>query len=185
MGTHGREAERIMSDTGFKTTGAVVSAGLWGNFTTTRLNTADDSRATAAGTTFRVGTLNNYSFGVPSGATIDGIEVNTEFSTDSAAATATLQISLSWDNGTNYTATKSDTVTGSTTDKNSTLGGAADTWGHSWTDSELANGTFLVKVEGKSSSAVQLCRLDFLQIKVYYTVAATGATGAYYMFFEG
>lgn len=185
MGTHGREAERIMADTGFKTTGAVVSAGTWANMTTTRINTADNSRATMTGTTFVVATLNNYTFGVPSGATINGIEVNTEFSTDFVSATATLQLSLSWNNGTNYTATKSDTVTGSTTDKNSTLGGAADTWGRSWTDSEFANGTFLVKVEGKSTDFSGSCRLDFLQIKVYYTVAATGATGAYYMFFEG
>jgi len=169
-----------MSDTGFKTTGAVVSTGSWANLTTTRINTADNSRATAVGTTFIVGTLNNYSFGLSSGVTIDGIEVNTEFSTDSAAATATLQISLSWDNGTNYTATKSDTVTGSTNDKNSTLGGAADTWGRSWTDSEFANGTFKVKVEGKSSSAIASCRLDFLQIKVYYT-AASGTTGAAFL----
>lgn len=172
-----------MADTGFKVTGAVVSAGSWSNMTTTRINTADNSRATIAGTTFAVATLNNYSFGLSSGITIDGIEVNTEFSTDSAFQKATLRISLSWDNGTNYTATKSDTVTGSTNDKNSTLGGATDTWGRSWTYSEFANGTFLVKVEGKSDFAGTSCRLDFLQIKVYYTVAATGATGAYYMFF--
>ena len=158
-----------MSDTGFKVTGNVASSGTWGNMTTTRINTADNSRAIAAGTTFSVATLNNYTFGVPSGATINGIEVNTEFSTDVALATATLQLSLSWNNGTNYTATKSDTTTGSTTDKNSTLGGSADTWGHSWTDSEFANGTFLVKVEGKSSNFGGQCRLDFLQIKVYYT----------------
>ena len=174
-----------MADTGFKVTGAVVSAGSWVNMTTTRINTADNSRATATSTSFIAATLNNYAFGVPSGATIDGIEVNTEFSTEISGATATLQLSLSWDNGTNYTATKSDTITGTTTDKNSTLGGAADTWGRSWTDSELADGTFLVKVEGKNSNFGFQCRLDFLQIKVYYTVAATGATGAYYMFFEG
>ena len=183
MGVDGREAECLMADTGFKTTGNVVSAGSWLNMTTTRINTADNSRATAQGTTFLVATLNNYSFGLSSGVTIDGIEVNTEFSTDFASTTATLQISLSWDNGTTYTATKSDTQTGSTNDKNSTLGGSTDTWGRSWTDSEFANGTFLVKVEGKSSAPFNQCRLDFLQIKVYYTVAATGATGAYYMFF--
>ncbi len=159
-----------MADTGFKTTGAVVSAGSWSNITTTRINTADDTRATITGTTFAVATLNNYAFGIPSGATIDGIEVNTEFSTSSGAQIATLQLSLSWNNGTTYTSTKSDTVTGSTTDKNSTLGGAADTWGRSWTDTEFADGTFLVKVEGKSNAGGTSCRLDFLQIKVYYTV---------------
>ncbi len=168
-----------MADTGFKTTGAVVSAGTWLNMTTTRINTADDSRAATTGTTFGVATLNNYTFGIPSGATIDGIEVNTEFSISAGGATATLQISLSWNNGTNYTATKSDTAT-STTDKNSTMGGATDTWGRSWTDSELANGTFLVKVEGKSSTPSNSCRLDFLQIKVYYT-AAGGNTSNWFL----
>ena len=169
-----------MADTGFKTTGAVVSTGTWSNMTTTRINTADNSRATMTGTTFAVATLNNYTFGIPSGATINGIEVNTEFSTSAVASTATLQISLSWDNGTNYTTAKSDTVTGSTTDKNSTMGGSADTWGRSWTDTEFANGTFLVKVEGKSSQALNNCRLDFLQIKVYYTTAS-GTTGAAFL----
>ncbi len=169
-----------MADTGFKTTGAVVSAGSWVNMTTTRINTSDNSRASTTGTTFAVATLNNYTFGVPAGATIDGIEVNTEFSTSSAAQVATLQISLSWDNGTNYTATKSDTQTGSTADKNSTLGGSADTWGRSWSVSEFADGTFLVKVEGKSNAAGTSCRLDFLQIKVYYT-AASGTTGAAFL----
>ena len=184
MGTDGREAERIMADTGFKVTGAVVSAGTWTNMTTTRINTANDTRATMTGTTFAVATLNNYSFGLSSGITIDGIEVNTEFASDASYTTATLRLSLSWDNDTTYTATKSDTVT-VTTDKNSTLGGPTDTWGRTWTYSEFANGTFLVKVEGNSSNVFQQCRLDFLRIKVYYTVAATGATGAYYMFFEG
>ena len=160
-----------MADTGFKTAGAVVFQGDWLNMTTTRINTADNSRATTTAGTFDPATINNFSFGLSSGVTIDGIEVNTEFSNTLGTATATLQVSLSWDNGTNYTATKSDTVT-STTDKNSTLGGATDTWGRTWTDTEFANGTFLVKVEGKTTVG-GTCRLDFFQIKVYYTVAAT------------
>jgi len=162
-----------MSDTGFKVTGNVASSGTWGNMTTTRINTTDNSRATMTGSSFTAATLNNYSFGLSSGITIDGIEVNTEFSTDNATYTATLQISLSWDNGTNYTATKSDTVTGSTTDKNSTLGGAADTWGRSWTDSEFADGTFLLKMEGKTDLGFT-CQVDWLAVKVYYTAAGGG-----------
>ena len=169
-----------MADTGFKTTGAVVSTGTWTSMTTTRINTADDSRATMTGTTFAVATLNNYTFGIPSGSAINGIEVNTEFSTSSSIEIATLQLSLSWNNGTNYTATKSDTQTGTTADKNSTMGGAADTWGRSWTDTEFADGTFLVKVEGKSDAMATSCRLDFLQIKVYYTTAS-GTTGAAFL----
>lgn len=166
-----------MSDTGFKTTGAVVSAGSWSNMTTTRINTSDNSRATTNSTSFVAATLNNYSFGIPSGATIDGIEVQCEFNNSFGGSTATVQFTLSWNNGTNYTAAKSDTVVG-TTDTTRTYGGAADTWGRSWTDSEFADGTFLVKIEGKTTPGA--CQVDWLAIKVYYT-AASGQTGAAFL----
>ncbi len=168
-----------MSDTGFKVTGAVVSAGTWTNMTTTRINTSDNSRATTTSTSFVVATLNNYAFGVPSGATIDGIEVQCEFNSNSGAGTATVQFTLSWDNGTTYTSAKSDTVT-SVSDVTKTYGGATDTWGRSWTDSELADGTLLVKMEGKVSGGGVTCRVDWMAIKVYYT-AASGTTGAAFL----
>lgn len=165
-----------MADTGFKTTGTVVS-NAWSPtaVTTTNINTSDDNRAANQGTTFNAATCEDFTFGIPSGATINGIEVTAEFSASIVAIVATLQLSLSWDNGSSFTATKSDTVTG-TTDTSKTFGGATDTWGRSWTDSEFANGTFQVYVEGKTNHASYSCRLDYLAIKVYYT-AATGAQG--------
>lgn len=168
-----------MADTGFKTTGAVASSSGWSNMTTTRINTSDNSRATTIAGGFDVATLNNYGFGIPSGATIDGIEVQCEFNNNVFGNTATVQFSLSHNNGTNYTAAKSNTVTG-TTDTTRTYGGATDTWGRSWTDSEFADGTFLVKIEGKTGVG-GTCRVDWLAIKVYYTEAATGTTGAAFL----
>jgi len=158
-----------MADTGFKTTGAVVFDGDWVNMTTTRINTSDNSRATTTNTTFTPATLQNYAFGIPSGATIDGIEVQCEFNSASAGGTATIQYSLSWDNGTTYTSTKSDTVT-SVSDATKTYGGATDTWGRSWTSSEFADGTFLAKMEGKRETGGGVtCGVDWMAIKVYYT----------------
>ncbi len=161
-----------MADTGLKTTGAVGYDGTWTNLTTTRINTSDNSRATTTSSTFDAGSLYNYSFGIPSGATIDGIEVQCEFNNALGGFVSTVQFSLSWNNGTNYTATKSDTVTG-TTDATKTYGGATDTWGRSWTDSEFADGTFLMKIEGKTGFGAT-CRVDWLAVKVYYTAAGGG-----------
>ncbi len=158
-----------MADTGFKTTGAVVFDGDWVNLTTTRINTSDNSRATTPKTTFDPATLNNYAFGIPSGATIDGIEVQCEFNSG-GGRTATIQFTLSWDNGTTYTSAKSDTVTGAS-DETRTYGGATDTWGRSWTSSEFADGTFLAKMEGMlSAGGGGGCAVDWMAIKVYYTV---------------
>jgi len=59
------------------------------------------------------------------------------------------------------------------TDSTETYGGASDTWNHSWSAGELADGTFRIKVEGKAGGATpRISRLDYLRIKVYYTEAA-------------
>ncbi len=161
-----------MADTGLKVTGAIGYDGSWTNLTTTRINTSDNSRATTTSTVFDAGSMYNFTFGIPSGATIDGIEVQCEFNNSTAGRTSTIQFSLSHNNGTNYTATKSDTVVG-TTDTTRTYGGATDTWGRSWTDSEFADGTFLMKMEGKTNIGFT-CQVDWLAVKVYYTAAGGG-----------
>ena len=161
-----------MADTGLKVTGAIGYDGTWSNLTTTRINTSDNSRATTTSSTFDAGSLYNYSFGIPSGATIDGIEVQCEFNNSTAGRTSTIQFSLSHNNGTNYTATKSDTVVG-TTDTTRTYGGAADLWGEaSFSEYGTQDGNFYVKVEGKSNTFGIKCRLDHLQVKIYYHEAA-------------
>lgn len=161
-----------MSDTGFKLTGNVVSVGAWANLTTTRLNSDDGSYATRTGNTYSQGTLNNYAFGIPAGASIDGIEVNVNFRCNNAAYTSFVRLSLSWNNGTNFTATKEDSVLGNT-DTTRTYGGAADTWGRTWTDTEFADGTFLLSLEGRTDNVAGICGVDYLEIKVYYTAAGS------------
>ena len=159
-----------MADTGLKVTGAVGYDGSWSNLTTTRINTSDNSRATTTATAFDASSMYNYAFGIPSGATIDGIEVQCEFNNSVGGFLSTVQFSLSWNNGTNYTSAKSDTVTG-TTDATKTYGGATDTWGRSWTAAEFADGTFLMKIEGKTQFG-GTCQVDWLAVKVYYTAGS-------------
>ena len=170
-----------MADTGFKTTGNVVSSAWTTPITTTRINTSDDSRALARGTAPQSSTVNNFAFGVPAGATIDGIEAVAEMSVSNASYGAQIDVYLSWNNGANWSAAKSDT-SGTTVDADKTLGGAADLWGHSWVDSELADGTFLVQIDGRTNGAGIDCRLDFFRIKVYYTEAG-GNTGSMLLVF--
>lgn len=170
-----------MADTGFKVAGNVVSAGTWTGFTTTNINTSDNTRATSNNAAYQPATINNLSFGIPSGATINGIEAQAEFSSNAAAVSSSIRLSLSWDNGSTYTSTKTDSTT-STTDSVKTYGGSADTWGRSWTDTEFADGTFVVKIEGqRDTGGGNLCRLDYFAIKVYYSTATS--TGNFLLLF--
>lgn len=172
-----------MADTGFLTAGTVVSvAGAWGNFTTLRLGTADDSRASNSATAYdplaSEGVLRNFAFSVPAGATINGIEVNIELSPSNIADTASARAALSHNAGTNYTSFSSEvTVSGTTTDQSRTMGGPADTWGRTWTASEINDTTnFYVKLDAKNSTGgARNSRVDILQVKVYYTEAGAGA----------
>lgn len=115
--------------------------------------------------TFETG---NYNFMIPSGATIDGIEAQSYMACSSSLSTFSLRFSLSWDDGTSYTSTKTNSVTG-TTFVTRTYGGAADDWGHTpWSWNELSDGTFRIKAAASSSSGPDLY-LDYMAVKIYYT----------------
>lgn len=163
-----------MADSGFLVPGTVVSAGSWVSFDTTRLASADDSRAnTGVGTdTYVVGTLCNFGFSIPTGATINGIEIQTELSPSNGGDTATARSALSHNAGTNYTAYSAlITKTGTSVDEIKTMGSSSDTWGRTWTAAEINDNTnFYVKIEGKNSTGgARNSRIDYLWVKVYYT----------------
>ena len=162
-----------MADTGFKTASSVTNTS-WTSISASAINSSNNTYATAQGTTFLVATCNTFGFGVPTDATIDGIEIQAEFSASIGATNvATLQLSISGNGGSSYTATKSNTVTG-TTDTTRTYGGATDLWGEaSFSEYATQDGNFYIKLEGKADLAFVSCRLDLLQVKIYYTEANT------------
>ena len=48
------------------------------------------------------------------------------------------------------------------------LGGVADTWGRSWSGSELSNASFRVRVIDVSDRTSKDVRLDYLAVNVTY-----------------
>jgi len=151
-------------DTGWRTTGTIVSSTDWTNFTTERLNTSDNSQAITTETTY--GVCSTYGFTIPTGATIDGIEVQVEGRSSTADA-VNCGVALSWNNGTNWTTEKTDSFT-SNHNATNTFGGATDTWGRTWTASEFADANFQFRIH-KVSGTPSL-HIDFIQMRVLYAL---------------
>lgn len=165
------------ADTGFHVAGTIESSSGWASFTTTRLNTSDNSRTTCNTDSTDptcTGQISDFTFGIPGGATIDGIEVSAEYLCSNICTASTrefiLATALSWDDGGTFTTEKQDT-TESETDVTVTFGGAADTWGRSWSDTEFADGSFRLKVTGdeQAGNLTTDGALDYIAVKVYYT----------------
>ena len=110
----------------------------------------------------------NYNLSIPSGATIDGIELRLDARVDSTANSPIMCVQLSWDGGTTWTSAKS-TATLSTNETTYTLGGSGDSWGHSWTATQLSNANFRVRVINVSSSTSRDFSLDWVAVNVYHS----------------
>jgi len=117
----------------------------------------------------------NYSLGVPSGSTINGIEVRLDAFVDLVKNGAAMCVQLSWDGGTSWTAAK--TTPGLTaTEATYLLGGSTDTWGHAWTTTDLADVNFRVRVIDIATATVRDFSLDWAAVKVYYNGTSATAT---------
>src|SRR3972149_5638528 len=90
----------------------------------------------------------NFSFGLPGGATIDGIVVSVEMYSNSALPYhCYIQAELSWNGGASYTTTGYYAITTTAwSDEIHTFGGSTNTWGRSWTDTEFSNTNFRVRL---------------------------------------
>ena len=119
-------------------------------------------------------TFSTYDFSaVPADASIVGLEVRLDMLVDSTSGSPNSCIELSWDGGTTWTSPQA-TNTLTTTEASYTLGGSANTWGHTWTVSELS--AFRVRITNSSTSSKTDFSLDWLPVKVYYDSAMPTAT---------
>jgi hypothetical protein len=162
--------ESIGSEIDFQTPSggsAVSGGGLTGG---TNAYASDGSYATAAAGA--ASDFSTFGFNIPATDTITGIAVKLEASASSAAGT--FSVELSWNGGTNVGSGKS-TNTLSTSDVVYTLGGASDTWGRSWTPTELNNTNFRLRITGNPSS--NTVRLDAIQVRVYHQATGGGGGG--------
>jgi hypothetical protein len=155
------------ADTGFKSpTAEGGNHNQWSNGGSAY--SSDDSYATET-TEAEDQSYENFSFGIPSGATINGIEVKIEAKAGDAAG-CEAQIAL-YNTGSGHSDYRDQAVTDS--DTTYTVGGSSDTWGESWTDGDFSNGNFHAEIqfddESSSSCSSTTFYLDLFQIKVYYT----------------
>jgi len=132
---------------------------------------SDDSYATAAVVFNQTHYLwcDDFGFSIPSGATIQGIEVKVEASYSGGFSCSLNHVRL----------IKGGTITGDDnggqavtgTDTVYTFGGAADLWGASWAYSDINASNFGAAVT--ATGAFSTARVDHIQIKVTYTTGGT------------
>ncbi|OGJ67950.1 hypothetical protein A3J34_02715 [Candidatus Peribacteria bacterium RIFCSPLOWO2_02_FULL_51_10] len=112
---------------------------------------------------------------IPTGATIDGIEVTAEAkSTDSSGCK--LGVTLFGDTA------ESDQNDENLTNVESilTLGSPTDDWDETWEAADFTNANFELELEnigGGSCAGGSTTSVDHIQVKVYYTVSDTGSAG--------
>lgn len=110
----------------------------------------------------------NFSFGIPAGVFIKGIEV--ELEAYETAGSCTLGVEVSWNGGTNYTTTgKQQSFPNYYSKRN--YGGSSDLWERSWSASEFSDANFRVRVD--CISVISQVRLDYIWVKVYYSTVGS------------
>ena len=111
-----------------------------------------------------------FNVSIPAGATILGIEVQLE---GNRANTRNLEIQLTWNNKSTFTALKT-MPSFTNTDDLRIVGSPTDTWGRTWTVSELTNANFFVRLDATFASGN--LNLDQVLLKIYYCLSPTIST---------
>ena len=99
--------------------------------------------------------------------TILGIQVRVTGRASAAQNGPRYCVQLSWNGGTSWTAGK---TTGNLTTSLATysLGTTSDTWGHTWTPTELSAANFRVRVIDLASSTIRTFYLDAVGVSITY-----------------
>lgn len=178
-------------DTGRQSPTTVEATGNWTSFSDF---TADEDIARClnsancdAGGGSEDGQLSDFSFAIPAGATIDGIEVFIEaecYDEFGGMGCATnnsqvVEIALSWDDGSSWTTVRQSEDLTFNVFEEQTFGSSTDTWGRTWSPSEFADGVFQLSV-GAECGDILNCSTGFgvsvrapAEVRVYYTESAT------------
>jgi hypothetical protein len=110
----------------------------------------------------------NYGISVPGGNTILGIEVRLDAWVGAASGTRNMCVQLSWNGGTSWTTARQTPNLGASLGTY-ILGENGDTWGHTWTPSQLSNANFRVRITDVANSTSRTFYLDWAAVKVYHT----------------
>jgi hypothetical protein len=135
-----------------------TASGNWTNAAAAQSATDTDASATKDSTTNPYQAWSGFNIPAPGAGTftLDGIEVDVRTASTDPAGCA-LRASLSWNGssvtGTGWTATTRDVSMTSASQVLYTVGSAVDTWGRTWSASELTNANFRVRLEYRVPSA--------------------------------
>ena len=119
----------------------------------------------------------NYGFTIPTGSTINGIEVTIEEGRNNYALAYEDEVKIIKANGAYGTQNKA-TNTLSTALNVYTLGGASDLWGEAWTASDINDTDFGVALSVKVLTVFKYpapAFVGYIKIKVYYTEGVSAA----------
>ena len=159
-----------VSDTGYlsPTTQAADTGGDGDGFESDPTNAfADDaSSATNVGGDGDRHRFYDYGISLKSSCGISGIEVRLDWWLSALGGGNSMDVELSWDGGTSWTAAKTDAVE-STSERSAILGGSSDTWGRTWAAAELSDSNFWARVTTNGSGGLTYY-LDWAPVKVYY-----------------
>lgn len=119
-----------------------------------------------------------YNLVIPPGATIVGIQTRLDWWLSTTQRNNSMNVELSWNGGTSWTSAKTESNESTSNANTRTLGGSSDTWGHTWSASDLSPSNFKVRVTSNcsgGSSWESSCNnrdfyLDWIPVTVYYTV---------------
>ena len=110
--------------------------------------------------------FHNYGFSIESVCAINGIEVRLDWWLDATGGNNSMDVELSWDGGSSWTAAKTDSVE-STTEHTSILGGSSDDWGRTWSASEFNDSNFRVRVTPNGVGGRNFF-LDWVPVRVHF-----------------
>ncbi len=105
--------------------------------------------------------------GIPSGATIEGIEVRADAWASGWWGTRDLCVEISWDGGSSWSDAEDESLGSSETTER--FGGSSETWGRTWSVSDFSDTNFRVRITSVGSSSSTDFNLDAVAVNVFYT----------------
>jgi hypothetical protein len=137
----------------------------------------DGVNATTSSSSSKDQDWSGFGFNLPSSATVNGIEVKVKYKTDCGFIANQFDAALSWNSGTSYTNTKGPSPICSSEYTTITLGGSADTWGHTWTVNEI-NNAFRMRLSGSGRDdpfgiSPNKYYVDYITVNVFFTAPAS------------
>lgn len=163
-----------------------IGSVAWGSTGNAVSSNNSYATATVDGTTTNWLRCLNYSFSIPAGATILGIEVNVERRSNRTQNGGSQDAGMRLVKAGAIQATdRSSGTTYTTGDVVETHGGAADLWGTTWTPAEInaANfGAAFAATKPSGGGAAHMVSVDFMSITVYYSLPVVVDPGSFNAF---